>query len=350
MSNATSGKMLWKAFTFILVLFIISCANLYSQEITPLDSIKTNDNLGISTWVGTIVNVTGIVTSTIECGTGTSGPGTIQNSNTAVSIYGGYFASTGGVSIGDSVVVTNVQVQNYYGLTELGYIPSQQDVQVISHNHKVLPTEVTAKTMSQGWDGFEKYESMLVQFNNVTFPDTETTFYLNRTSSKGTPYGKYYFIDGTDTVTFYFTKNCTSLLGKPVPKVSVNVVGILSQSWSTAPYNDGYELVPIDSSAIRTITAVNTKINKDYSYNLYQNYPNPFNPTTTISFSVPFSEKVELSVYDLLGRKVATLYNDIAPAGITRVDFKANNLASGIYIYTIKTKNGIISKKLELLK
>ncbi len=86
------------------------------------------------------------------------------------------------------------------------------------------------------------------------------------------------------------------------------------------------------------------------SYSLYQNYPNPFNPVTTIRFEVPFSQHVELSVFDMLGREVKVLYNDEAPAGIVTVDFNAAGLSSGVYFYRLKTENFNASKKLLLLK
>jgi hypothetical protein len=88
----------------------------------------------------------------------------------------------------------------------------------------------------------------------------------------------------------------------------------------------------------------------EFSYSLYQNYPNPFNPVTTIRFEVPFSQHVELSVFDILGREVKVLYNDIAPAGIVVADFNADGLSSGVYFYRLKTQDFVVSKKLLLLK
>jgi hypothetical protein len=88
----------------------------------------------------------------------------------------------------------------------------------------------------------------------------------------------------------------------------------------------------------------------EFDYQLYQNYPNPFNPFTTIRFEVPVSQQVELSIFDMLGREVKVLYNDIAPAGIMAIDFNAEGLASGVYVYRLKTKDFISSKKLLLLK
>jgi phosphatidylserine/phosphatidylglycerophosphate/cardiolipin synthase-like enzyme len=89
---------------------------------------------------------------------------------------------------------------------------------------------------------------------------------------------------------------------------------------------------------------------KTFNYTLFQNYPNPFNPVTTIRFQLPYSEKVQLKIYDMLGREVETLYDKVAPAGIVDVDFNAGNLASGIYIYRIKAGDFISAKKLMLLK
>jgi phosphatidylserine/phosphatidylglycerophosphate/cardiolipin synthase-like enzyme len=96
--------------------------------------------------------------------------------------------------------------------------------------------------------------------------------------------------------------------------------------------------------------SVGDKIIKEFTYTLFQNYPNPFNPVTTIRFQLPKPEKVELKIYDMLGREVKTLYDKTAPAGIVDVDFNAGSLASGIYIYRIKAGNFISAKKLILIK
>ncbi len=89
---------------------------------------------------------------------------------------------------------------------------------------------------------------------------------------------------------------------------------------------------------------------KEFSYQLHQNYPNPFNPVTTIRFEIPYSQNVELAIYDMLGREVKRLYDGEAPAGVLTIDFNAQGLASGVYVYRLKTENFIDSKKLILLK
>ncbi|MEL0010879.1 MAG: T9SS type A sorting domain-containing protein, partial [Bacteroidota bacterium] len=83
---------------------------------------------------------------------------------------------------------------------------------------------------------------------------------------------------------------------------------------------------------------------------LYQNYPNPFNPSTQISFALPSSEHVQLSVYNVSGQMVVALINDQMPAGVHQVTFEAQGLSSGTYIYQLKTSKGVISKKLLLIK
>ena len=83
---------------------------------------------------------------------------------------------------------------------------------------------------------------------------------------------------------------------------------------------------------------------------LDQNYPNPFNPSTTIEFGLDRSEMVRLSVYDLLGREVAVLVNDVQSAGTYRVSFDATDLASGVYLYRLATGAGSVSRRMVLMK
>lgn len=83
---------------------------------------------------------------------------------------------------------------------------------------------------------------------------------------------------------------------------------------------------------------------------LDQNYPNPFNPSTTISYNLAQNSNVSLDVYDLMGRKVATLVNGKQSAGEQSINFDASNLASGVYIYRLSTGNQVLTKKMILLK
>ena len=83
---------------------------------------------------------------------------------------------------------------------------------------------------------------------------------------------------------------------------------------------------------------------------LNQNYPNPFNPSTNITFGLPQRSNVNITVYDVLGRKVATVFSGSKAQGFHSIQFDASNLSSGIYIYQLRTDFGIISKQMTLLK
>jgi hypothetical protein len=85
-------------------------------------------------------------------------------------------------------------------------------------------------------------------------------------------------------------------------------------------------------------------------YFLNQNYPNPFNPSTTIEFSLPKSEYVELKVYDILGKEVSTLISKKLNRGKHTYSFDGKNLASGIYYYQLVAGAYRDVKKLILLK
>jgi hypothetical protein len=83
---------------------------------------------------------------------------------------------------------------------------------------------------------------------------------------------------------------------------------------------------------------------------LSQNYPNPFNPTTRIDYTVKQRGQVRLSVYSVRGVKVATLVNEIKPAGNYQMIFDASGLSSGIYFYKLEAGGQVITKKMSLLR
>ena len=83
---------------------------------------------------------------------------------------------------------------------------------------------------------------------------------------------------------------------------------------------------------------------------LEQNYPNPFNPSTTIQFSLPITEHVELNIYNILGEKVAGLVNETLSAGTHNITWDASNIPSGIYICRLRSFNNVLTKKMTLIK
>lgn len=83
---------------------------------------------------------------------------------------------------------------------------------------------------------------------------------------------------------------------------------------------------------------------------LRQNYPNPFNPTTMISYQLSGNGHVQLKVYDIIGREVATLVNERKTAGNYQVQFDASSLSSGMYVYRLLTGNNAYTRKMMLIK
>ncbi|WP_138429977.1 FG-GAP-like repeat-containing protein [Fodinibius saliphilus] len=86
------------------------------------------------------------------------------------------------------------------------------------------------------------------------------------------------------------------------------------------------------------------------SFKLEQNYPNPFNPTTQISYSVPQTAEVTLEVFNILGKRVATLIDEQKQPGTYKVTFNGSNLASGLYLYRLKAGSYVATRKLILAK
>jgi len=85
-------------------------------------------------------------------------------------------------------------------------------------------------------------------------------------------------------------------------------------------------------------------------YHLYQNYPNPFNPTTEIKYSLPEKDHVVLRVYNTLGIVIATLVDEVQPAGTYKVSFDGKDLFSGMYFYRLQMNDFVKVRKMILLK
>ncbi|OQY69773.1 MAG: hypothetical protein B6D44_17215 [Ignavibacteriales bacterium UTCHB2] len=110
----------------------------------------------------------------------------------------------------------------------------------------------------------------------------------------------------------------------------------------------GEELV-IDNSSINKLMVSGTVIPDVYA--LEQNYPNPFNPSTIIEFSLPENvENVRLTIYSILGEKVAELVNGKLDAGKYKYTWNASNTATGMYIYELRTEKFVSVKKMLLMK
>jgi|GEM_PF-2730109 len=87
-----------------------------------------------------------------------------------------------------------------------------------------------------------------------------------------------------------------------------------------------------------------------YSYKLDQNFPNPFNPLTVIRYSIPEQQNVEVIIYDILGKRIATLVNEVKAPGEYEVEFNSPTLSSGIYIYSLRAGTFRETRKMLLIR
>lgn len=116
---------------------------------------------------------------------------------------------------------------------------------------------------------------------------------------------------------------------------------------------DGYLYAGTGSGLFRSSSVV-TGIHRPGTipawFSLSQNYPNPFNPATTISYQISTVSRVSLKVYDVLGRSVKTLVNEVQSPGSHKAVFNAAGLASGVYFYTLKAGGYVETRKMVLIR
>jgi hypothetical protein len=219
---------------------------------------------------------------------------------------------------GESVTTTA-----YINITYVDYPPSTfafTKPQVDTMNHKVsIPW---TKSTSQNITDTIKYLIAITEHGNTT-PDTTITTMDTTTTIDITP-------------------------GKFKPQTIYDITGKVTNNRDTVSATN------IESFTTPTKTGVEDIVNNNpQGYALSQNYPNPFNPTTTICYNlvkVGNLDKVNIRVYDVLGREIAVLVNEEKPAGEYRVTFNASHLPSGVYFYRLSAGNYVDMKKMLLVK
>jgi hypothetical protein len=144
--------------------------------------------------------------------------------------------------------------------------------------------------------------------------------------------------DGDPATTIRFTSECTD---SSWVSFKVDIYSNQTVFWT-----DTFSVFVHGSPS--TISEPKTDI--PYKFDLIQNYPNPFNPSTMINYQLPMANDVELSIYNLLGQKVATLVSDRQAAGYYQVEWDASGYASGIYYYRLVAGEFIEMKKMVLLR
>jgi hypothetical protein len=131
---------------------------------------------------------------------------------------------------------------------------------------------------------------------------------------------------------------------------STSTYSFTDNSLATGKYT--YRLKQIDNNGNYEYFVLNNtvEIGTPNKFSLSQNYPNPFNPITKINYAIATAGQVTVKVYDMTGREVKVLVNEVKSPGFYTVDFNGVNLASGIYVYRLTSNNFTDTKKLSLIK
>ncbi|NOY88043.1 MAG: T9SS type A sorting domain-containing protein, partial [FCB group bacterium] len=155
-----------------------------------------------------------------------------------------------------------------------------------------------------------------------------------------------------NTVNYIFHNEGVNIPGGAVHIITPTINDLDSNKLKILIDNNDDGIVDDSLFVVNIPTGVNgnnyTSLPKKYG--LSQNYPNPFNATTTIRYELPQKSKVLITIYNIMGQKVATLVNKNEEAGVYTVNWNASNVASGIYCYRIEAGNFVQTKKMLLLK
>ncbi|MEK7671461.1 MAG: T9SS type A sorting domain-containing protein, partial [Bacteroidota bacterium] len=121
--------------------------------------------------------------------------------------------------------------------------------------------------------------------------------------------------------------------------------------YATAVDSSGNESTPSDTIMVTPPLAVDERMTLlPFQFMLHQNYPNPFNPSTQIKYEIGNHNRVELKVFDVLGREVATLVNEVKAPGVYVAVWNAQAIASGVYYVQLQADGRFATLRMLLMK
>jgi photosystem II stability/assembly factor-like uncharacterized protein len=161
-----------------------------------------------------------------------------------------------------------------------------------------------------------------------------------RTSSEGWAAAGDKFINSTDSGSTW--------IDYPTPGSTVIKDLVFTDSLTGYAVGDDGVILKYIPSVVNRIINQQNSLPVDFS--LSQNYPNPFNPVTQIKYGIPKAERVELTIFNVLGERIVTLVNEEQESGYYTVEWNGNNVSSGVYLYTLKAGDNFNVRKMILLK
>ena len=207
--------------------------------------------------------------------------------------------------------------------------PSKPTLKVSLQTPAPLPVELSNFTSA--------VEKNTVKLNwATTYEQNNSGFDVERKLSSGSDWTKVANLAGAGNsntqINYSYTDNFVS-------------TGKYNYRLKQIDFNGNYKYYELASEVIVGIPS---------QFNLSQNYPNPFNPSTKINYDLPFDSRVSIKIFDMTGREISSIVNQVQPAGYYSVNFNASNLASGIYFYSINAEGGnktfVKSMKMVLVK
>ena len=190
-------------------------------------------------------------------------------------------------------------------------------------------------TAGESWAINRSSNTYFTAFSNLAFSD----------SLHGLLRESYYFVETSNGGTSWQNTQFYVPSWGPIKRMAYNNRGellVVTESAGFLRYTGGTGTLPNPHQPSSNTTPE--------LFELSQNYPNPFNPSTTITYSIPYTVNVELTVYNILGQQVGTLVDGLEEPGFKAVQFDASKLASGLYFYRLEAGDFSSTKKFLLLK
>jgi len=231
----------------------------------------------------------------------------------------------------------------------------------VSNNHFLNEegTQIIDATQQTVWElvpGIPHVTSGLGLFTTQTSQNSHPSLSWN--AYNGTCLGYYVnktLICESGTITTQSFTTSTSWTDNNFTFTNPRFADAQAEYWITAKLSSTEETAGANHTSATGHSWIAWKVNnKSYdvamSYKLDQNYPNPFNPTTTINYELQKPGFVSLKIYNVLGKVLVDLVNEVQEAGTHEISFNAENLPSGTYIYKIQSGNFVQVRKMVLLK
>ena len=198
---------------------------------------------------------------------------------------------------------------------------------------------------------------------NTSFVE-ESGVHINWTVNNEMGINRYVIERAAGTTSFFFEVGTVDAVGNSDVAVEYQFIDTPDQEGDYTYRvrqitNDGAQESSPSSyvDEVKVVTSIGETDTGIKTFQLNQNYPNPFNPSTTISYQLPQSSQVRLTVWNVLGQRVSTLVNEIQAEGTFSVDFDASHLSSGVYFYRIEAdpvnhdrEGFVMTRKLMFLK